>query len=119
MPPPLILIHGGSGGVVGTLSVEAGGARRGRVRGGKGEGEGVKRPCSLRLSAFLNREYQQQRRFSRETGDGGHPCWLWQLCLWVLYSHMRPLGLKVLHAGQNLLLVTGQGHTHLRQFTRQ
>lgn len=105
--PTFPLLHGG-GGVVGALSVEAGGARRGTGEG-KGEGEGVKRPCCLRLSAFLNQrrsDWQQQRRFSRETGDGGHPCWFWQLCLWVLYSHMRPLRLKILHAGKDLLLVT-------------
>lgn len=92
---------------------------------GQGEGGGVKRPCCLRLSAFLNQrrpEYQQQQqqhRFSQETGnrgiqDGSGSCG----CLWALYSHMRPLGLKVLHAGQDLLLVTSQGHPHLSQFTK-
>lgn len=35
----------------------------------------------------------------------------------LLYLNVRPLGLQALHAGQNLLLVAGQIHTHLSQFT--
>lgn len=77
-------------------------------------GGGVQRPRCLRLSASLN---QHQRRFSGETGDGGVHVGSGN-CVSGLYSHMGPLGLKVLHAGQNLLLVTGQGHAHLSQFTR-
>lgn len=38
---------------------------------------------------------------------------MWKL----LYLDMCPLGLQALHAGQNLLLVTSQSHTHLSQFT--
>lgn len=111
-PPVFPLIHGGGGGVVGALSVEAGGAPGGRGRV-KGDGEGVAPP--RRLSASLN---QQLRRFSRETGDGGIHVGSGG-CVDGLYSHVGPLGLKVLHAGQNLLLVTGQGHTHLSQFARR
>lgn len=86
-----------------------------RTGEGKGDGEGVERPRCLRLSASLN---QQQRRFSRESGDGGIHVGSGS-CVYGLYSHMGPLGLKVLHAGQDLLLVAGQGHTHLSQFTRR
>lgn len=42
------------------------------------------------------------------------------LCVFVrklLYLNMRPLGLQALHIGQNLLLVAGQSHSHLSQFT--
>lgn len=42
-----------------------------------------------------------------------HCVFLWKL----LYLDVRPLGLQALHAGQNLLLVAGQSHTHLSQFT--
>lgn len=42
-----------------------------------------------------------------------HCVFMWKL----LYLDMRPLGLQALHAGQNLLLVAGQSHTHLSQFT--
>lgn len=38
---------------------------------------------------------------------------MWKL----LYLDMRPLGLQALRAGQNLLLVAGQSHTHFSQFT--
>ncbi len=38
---------------------------------------------------------------------------MWKL----LYLDVRPLGLQALHVGQNLLLVAGQSHTHLSQFT--
>lgn len=88
------------------------------VQGGggeKGDLEGAERPPCLRLSASLN---QQQRRFSGETGDGGIHVGSGN-CVYGLYSHMAPLGLKVLHAGQDLLLVTGQGHAHLSQFARR
>lgn len=41
------------------------------------------------------------------------------VCFWgkLLYLDVRPLGLQVLHARQNLLLVPGKSHTHLSQFT--
>lgn len=42
-----------------------------------------------------------------------HCVFMWKL----LYLDVRPLGLQVLRAGQNLLLVAGQIHTHLSQFT--
>lgn len=42
-----------------------------------------------------------------------HCVFMWKL----LYLDVCPLGLQALRAGQNLLLVAGQSHTHLSQFT--
>lgn len=56
---------------------------------------------------------------SGETGEGGGASVVARAAVCGLYSHMGPLGLKVLHAGQNLLLVAGQGHAHLSQLTRR
>lgn len=42
-----------------------------------------------------------------------HCVFIWKL----LYLDMCPLGLQALHAGQNLLLMASQSHTHLNQFT--
>lgn len=42
-----------------------------------------------------------------------HCVFMWKL----LYLDVRSLGLQALRARQNLLLVSGQSHTHLSQFT--
>lgn len=50
-----------------------------------------------------------------------HPFWPSSQCVSIgklLYLDVGPLGLKDLDTGEDLLLVTRQGHIHLNELTR-
>lgn len=111
--------------LLGLLSAKAGSAHRGweewwnceRVK--ESSVHVVSVSVCLKINGGQSTEYPLQLHFSGETLHrsihfGSVSLYVeWKL----LYLDVRPLGLQALRAGQNLLLMAGQSHTHLRQFT--